>query len=267
MFILLLILCYNPVLIDGKKYVINVSKLPMSLHLNFNGKQAINSGQFQSNDNEIVEETFCTCGKSERTQGRIWGGQPTSTYKYPWHVTLGDFDVNYSNKTRNYCGGVLISKRHVITAYHCITKWYKIGMHDRIFAIGHTYDRNREMVLVKRVDRHPKNRDGMIKAYDIALLTLNQDVYGVMPICLPNPRNHGVFESDGNRLIAIGTGYQGPDTKWDKRLQEADLNSLSQESCKRFYDRSPVKIMPYHICAISQTADTCVGDSGGKPAK
>lgn len=59
---------------------------------------------------------FCNfktvCGVRGRGN-RIVGGHETSANEYPWMVGL------YRNK-RLYCGGALVSNRHVLTAAHCI---------------------------------------------------------------------------------------------------------------------------------------------------
>ena len=55
----------------------------------------------------------CTCGIPNRSN-RIVGGQETEVNEYPWQVGLVS-----SSGTRPWCGGTLISDRHVMTAAHC----------------------------------------------------------------------------------------------------------------------------------------------------
>ena len=55
----------------------------------------------------------CECGIPNRSN-RIVGGQETEVNEYPWQVGL----VSRSG-TRPWCGGTLISDRHVMTAAHC----------------------------------------------------------------------------------------------------------------------------------------------------
>lgn len=52
------------------------------------------------------------CGVRGRTQ-RIVGGSPTLAHEYPWIVGL-------SRQGKIYCGGSLISQRHILTAAHCV---------------------------------------------------------------------------------------------------------------------------------------------------
>merc|ERR1712243_168678 len=57
----------------------------------------------------------CQCGIKGGTQSdRIVGGQETEQHEYPWQVGL----VSRNGKTP-WCGGTLISDRHILTAAHC----------------------------------------------------------------------------------------------------------------------------------------------------
>lgn len=268
----LFILCFfshHQQVSEGKKYVINISKLPMSLHLNFNHVPPQELKTDNDNSSEIIETPICTCGIAgtgrRRHEKRIWGGRPSSTRKYPWHVTLGTIEISgFRNVTTAYCGGSLITKRHVITAYHCITTQYEKGMYDRIFVIGHSGNQRRfHDILVRKIDRHPLNKPYGIHEYDIAVLTLDQDVEGVMPICLPNLEKHRLIDADGTQFTIIGRGYEGPKRYEDNPIKEAEVTALSKRTCQKAYERTPVEIMPFHLCATSPTADTCGGDSGG----
>jgi len=47
---------------------------------------------------------------------RIAGGQPADPKEWPWMAAL------LREGTIQYCGGVLITDRHVLTAAHCVYK-------------------------------------------------------------------------------------------------------------------------------------------------
>lgn len=53
------------------------------------------------------------CGISARDQSRVTGGRPTSSREWPWVAAL-------IKGGEQYCGGVLITDRHVLTAAHCV---------------------------------------------------------------------------------------------------------------------------------------------------
>ena len=66
------------------------------------------------------------CGVSSKShiQNKITGGQDTSIQDWPWVAAL----VNASNVDGDtvlgekgpFCGGVVISKSHILTAAHCV---------------------------------------------------------------------------------------------------------------------------------------------------
>merc|ERR1719189_1129657 len=63
----------------------------------------------------------CSCGIPNRSM-RIVGGQETEVSEYPWQVGL----VSKRGRTP-WCGGTLISDRHVMTAAHCTCRCHRSG--------------------------------------------------------------------------------------------------------------------------------------------
>lgn len=56
------------------------------------------------------------CGMTTKTKTRIVGGRPADPKEWPWMAAL------LRQGTIQYCGGVLITDRHVLTAAHCVYK-------------------------------------------------------------------------------------------------------------------------------------------------
>lgn len=56
------------------------------------------------------------CGLSTRQIGKITGGRRSEPGDWPWMVALVS---NMANKA--FCGGTLITDRHVLTAAHCLS--------------------------------------------------------------------------------------------------------------------------------------------------
>ena len=60
---------------------------------------------------KIVEENdIVNCGKKFEGTGMVFGGKKTTQNAWPWLVAL-----IYMPKKRLFCGGSIISKRHVLT--------------------------------------------------------------------------------------------------------------------------------------------------------
>ncbi|XP_046441759.1 transmembrane protease serine 9-like [Daphnia pulex] len=56
------------------------------------------------------------CGELRKQMTRIVGGVPADTGEWPWMAAL------LRDKTDQYCGGVLITDQHILTASHCVDK-------------------------------------------------------------------------------------------------------------------------------------------------
>lgn len=103
------------------------------------------------------------CGFSNVTHRRIVGGTPAKLGAFPWMALIG-----YSNdlgETSFKCGGSLITKRHVLTAAHCLKSTLssvRLGEHN--------LDTNDE---AKHLDGKPFNK--LIKTNFILFLKFNSE--------------------------------------------------------------------------------------------
>lgn len=59
------------------------------------------------------------CGELMKQTTRIVGGVPADKGEWPWMAAL------LRDKTDQYCGGVLITDQHILTASHCVDKYKK----------------------------------------------------------------------------------------------------------------------------------------------
>ena len=64
-------------------------------------------------DHVYVVSSLPVCGKKLRAH-KIVGGEATDANEYPWQVALVE-----KGKTKPFCGGSLISSKHVLSAGHC----------------------------------------------------------------------------------------------------------------------------------------------------
>lgn len=128
------------------------------------------------------------------------GGTLTSANEYPWMVGL------YRN-ARLYCGGALISNKHILTAAHCVHSFDRKDI--KVFIGGHNI--TSDYVDTRRIGRIFEHEyfDTVTFDFDIAILELSKPVqYGpkVQPACLPQTQ----FEDySGKSAMIAGWGRLG----------------------------------------------------------
>ena len=183
----------------------------------------------------------------------------------PWQVALVR-----PGRSQPFCGGTLISDRHVLTAAHCTGSssgnggaWDVIvGEHD----VTDSSDGTRHTVC--RWVNHPDyNRPSAINN-DFAIVTLTQAVtIGTRAnyACLPTSTMGGSFLDDKTVTVSgwgdLVGGGTGP-----TRLYEVDLPGMSNSACSQLSELS-LPITDQMLCAGrfgENAVGACHGDSGGK---
>ncbi|XP_076657393.1 serine protease ea-like [Halictus rubicundus] len=216
------------------------------------------------------------CGKD--LSSRIVGGERTDIDEFPWMALL---EYATPSSIRTLCGGVLITRRYVLTAAHCIKgrnnrrtqslQSVRLGEYDTSTAVDCIKDGD---VIQVCADEHisvaveetivhenyiPTSTH---QRYDIALIRLSRDVpftNYVQPICLP-PNN-----SIGQKLVSAGWGQTENQESSSSNLKlKISLPFVERQQCQAVYRTAGVNLDPGQICAGGEKGkDTCKGDSGG----
>ncbi|XP_015592174.1 proclotting enzyme isoform X2 [Cephus cinctus] len=196
------------------------------------------------------------CGVSTKSRTRIVGGRPADPKEWPWMVALLRKDASH------YCGGVLITDRHVLTAAHCV---YRYKAREIIVRLGE-YDfsvpeETRSLDFRVTEIRQHLDFNPFTYEHDIAILKIHRPTIFnsyIWPICLP-PTGLS-FENKSAIVTGWGTQYYGGPAS--AVLMEVAVPVWPQHKCARtFTQRIPETAM----CAGAYEGgrDSCQGDSGG----
>ncbi|KAL6425433.1 hypothetical protein ACFW04_009546 [Cataglyphis niger] len=214
------------------------------------------------------------CGRD--LSQRIVGGERTELGEFPWMALL---EYQKPNGRTTACGGVLINKRYILTAAHCIkgkdlpSNWrltsVRLGEYDTDTERDCVPDSEDSVVCaddtitvgveeqIAHEEYRPLSRD---QRYDIALLRLSRDVSFtnfIKPICLPSNT------SLNGKLVVAGWGKTETRSASNVKLK-LSLPLADKDQCDQTYSNAGVQLGYGQICAGGQKGkDSCRGDSGG----
>ena len=179
-------------------------------------------------------------GSGKRRSPRIVGGTGAPEGKYPFAVAL-------TTSTRfQYCGGTLLSPRHVLTAAHC-----QVGVGDLALVGSVDLNKSRSARVVESRIHRFYDTDTMDN--DVAIAVLGEDAASSSFVTLAT-----ISPGTATTIGWGATREGGPSTSF---LQQVDVPVWSSTDCRRVYP----SLTDRQVCAgrVLGGADSCQGDSGG----
>ncbi|XP_017044695.1 uncharacterized protein LOC108090494 isoform X1 [Drosophila ficusphila] len=218
----------------------------------------------QKNFGPVNNEPSCGISLAKQTaQRRIVGGDDAGFGSFPWQA--------YIRIGSSRCGGSLISRRHVVTAGHCVARATPRQVHVTLgdYVINSAVEPLPAYTFgVRRIDVHPYFKfTPQADRFDISVLTLERTVHfmpHIAPICLPE-KNEDFLGKFG---WAAGWGALNPGSRLrPKTLQAVDVPVIENRICERWHRQNGINVVIYQemLCAGYRNGgkDSCQGDSGG----
>ena len=159
------------------------------------------------------------------------GGQETEVNEYPWQVGL----VSASGKVP-WCGGSIISNRHILTAAHCTAVMDSDPTRIRVLLGEHdTTDSVADIRTISNITDHPSYTGSNSLDYDFSILTLSDPVTfskQMAPVCLPASTS-SLYTGEVATVTGWGTTSSGGSLS--PRLLEVDVTVTSNAQCSNSY--------------------------------
>ncbi|XP_075162252.1 tequila isoform X2 [Haematobia irritans] len=227
-------------------------------------------GLWQRSSKAVHQQKQCGHFKSNlideyaHPEERVINGSIAKRGRHPWQATIRT--RGRGGISSHWCGAVIISKKLILTAAHCLAGYPKgsyfvrVGDHYANIAEASEIDSNIENWYIHERFREEKHMNN-----DIAIILLKNALRFndyVQPICLPEKG----AQLEANRKCTIsgwGSIKSGTSTP-SNILRAAEVPILPDDVCKRreVYGNAMSEGM---FCAghLDENVDACDGDSGG----
>jgi len=186
----------------------------------------------------------------------------------PWSASIR---LQGTARSFHWCGAVVLSEFHVLTAAHCMEDYprhvYRVRIGDWDAEVP---DIGEQQFEVLAVHFHEEFNSGVYLNNDLAVIRLKPSLDGrgvrfgrrVVPVCLPPS---SMAYEPGTMCTVAGWGSTGPGRGFARHMQSASLPLLATEQCASASVYGPNKLSSGMFCAgtLAGGADTCQGDSGG----
>jgi len=214
--------------------------------------------RYDSKTGRVAEEVE----RENEAGAKIRGGWDADKGEWPWIAQL-------LNNGRQFCGGSLITRKHILTAAHCVAHMSRYDVANLKVRLGdHAIKTSNDNVQLfeskaARVVRHKEFSQQTLHK-DVAIITLTDEVpemANVRPVCL---ESFGGPARVGQTATVVGWGSLRENGPQPDILQEITVKIWDNKECKDTYGpAAPGGIMDHMLCAGQAGKDSCSGDSGG----
>ncbi len=202
----------------------------------------------------------------------VVGGDPTTTQTQPWVVALSSRSRFGASRSGQFCGGVAVGPRTVVTAAHCMGKealgvsdWHQLTDLRVIEGRTDLSTTGGQELSLSDVWVNPKF-DASTNAGDVAVLTLAQPMPAGATIAMAQPGDTADYAA-GTAAQVYGWGDTTGRGDYSNTLRTASVTVFADSVCQKAYPGGTdgTYVASSMTCAGAKGGgrDACQGDSGG----
>ncbi|KAL3270851.1 hypothetical protein HHI36_021369 [Cryptolaemus montrouzieri] len=202
----------------------------------------------------------------------IVGGRETEHVKWPWHAALYH-GSDHSADPGYQCGGSLITKQHILTVAHCLTKRDEFGNIRKInpelllVVLGQIYlgeygSTSQQKSIVNTIIHGGYNKEfsndiGIAKMVEPIIVTPH-----VRPVCLCD-KSDETFEGRIGTVVGWGRWSESPKKKTSTNLRETKMLVRNVYECLDDKRIRQILTASMFCAGYRNGSAVCQGDSGG----
>jgi hypothetical protein len=196
----------------------------------------------ESEDTDQVSET------TEEYTGQ--GAQSIAPWVFPQVAEIGcGMNANFAP----YCSGILVGKKTVFSAGHCVQAVFCFGGPGNLPTIRVTNPVNQQSRTYQSTNKHV--RSAMISPEDFGILNFNTEIANITPACLANKPSCPGGSCGSGFLVA---GMRNEEDGGDLPIPNCATNDCTNAS----YDSGSITLLSNNLLEMTGL-NAVTGDSGG----